>query len=296
MASRRTRRYSGKAPTSIRLTERDGRLLEYIHAYDGVMSLRQIDELFFRGRGGSWPRERLRALAAHDLVRSPKPAERHLVPAGEQIYWLGKRGAEQVAGLQGQQVQAFPWRRTPRWSILQHDLAVNDFRIDVQRAVSTDPRLTLQYWVPEGEFLVHPDTVTYHGFLGKRRKRQVRPDGFFVVRRMDGRAASDFAFLLEVDMATEDNPRFVRDKVLPGLAYLKSDAYRQRFGLRYGRWLVVTTTEQRLRNMVEHAGRAGASGLFYFTTFAQVDPNTLLHAPIWTAAGRVESVALIPAS
>ena len=150
--------------------------------------------------------------------------------------------------------------------------------------------------MPEGEFLVHPDTVTYHGFLGKRRKRQVRPDGFFVVRRMDGRAASDFAFLLEVDMATEDNPRFVRDKVLPGLAYLKSDAYRQRFGLRYGRWLVVTTTEQRLRNMVEHAGRAGASGLFFFTTFAQVDPDTVLHAPIWTAAGRVESVSLIPAS
>ena len=70
----------------------------------------------------------LATLAAHDLVRSPKPAERHLVPAGEQIYWLGKRGAEQVAGLQGQQVQAFPWCKAPRWSILQHDLAVNDFR------------------------------------------------------------------------------------------------------------------------------------------------------------------------
>jgi len=50
------------------------------------------------------------------------------------------------------------------------------------------------------------------------------------------------------------------------------------YGPAYLRWLVVTTTEQRLHNMVEHVGRAGASGPFYCTTFAQVDPDTLVPA------------------
>ena len=42
------------------------------------------------------------------------------------------------------------------------------------------------------------------------------------------------------------------------------------YGPAYLRWLVVTTAQQLLRNIVEHARPAGASGLFYFTTFAQV--------------------------
>ena len=294
MPNRIQRQYTGKAPASIRLTARDLRILECLHAFDGLLSLRQIDRLFFNGRGGTWPRERMRALAAHDLVRTPKPAERYLVPAGEQIYWLGSKGAEQIAGLQGQSLRGFAWRKAPRWSILQHDLAINDFRILVQEAVAGDGRLLMQQWVPEGEFLANPDTVTYRGARGKRRRRQVRPDGFFVLRHEDGGKANDFAFLLEIDMATEHNPRFVRDKVLPGIAYLKSDAYRDRFGLRYGRWLVVTTTEQRRRNMVEHATRAGGGGLFYFTTFAQVGRGTVLHGEIWSPAGREGQVALLP--
>ncbi len=57
-------------------------------------------------------------------------------------------------------------------------------------------------------------------------------------------------YLLEIDRSTEDNPRFFREKILPGLAYIKTKAYEERFGHRSGRWLVVTTGEKRLR---EHA-------------------------------------------
>jgi len=46
-----------------------------------------------------------------------------------------------------------------------------------------------------------------------------------------------FQYLLEIDRSTEDNQRFLREKILPGLAYLKSEAYAERFGHRSGRWL-----------------------------------------------------------
>jgi hypothetical protein len=42
---------------------------------------------------------------------------------------------------------------------------------------------------------------------------------------------------LEIDRSTENIPRFLREKILPGLAYLKSEAYAERFGHRSERWL-----------------------------------------------------------
>ena len=46
-----------------------------------------------------------------------------------------------------------------------------------------------------------------------------------------------FRYLLEIDRSTEDNPRFMREKVIPGKAYLKTKAYKNRFGKQTGRWL-----------------------------------------------------------
>jgi hypothetical protein len=39
------------------------------------------------------------------------------------------------------------------------------------------------------------------------------------------------------------------------LAYLKSEAYAERFDHRSGRWLVVTTEERRMTNMLRQARR-----------------------------------------
>jgi hypothetical protein len=91
---------------------------------------------------------------------------------------------------------------------------------------------------------------------------------------------------LELDRATEDNPRFAREKVRPGVAYLRSAAYKKRFGYQTGRWLVVTTTDRRMQNMNRQAELAvgGDARVFYFTTADRLAPGTLLTASIWTEA------------
>jgi hypothetical protein len=284
-----------RVPPPMRLTGRDRAILEAIHAFDGMLSLKQIDRLFFSGDGKTQPRHRLRTLFTNGFVQMPDARTIHHVPLGETIYWLGEKGAEVVAESYGTTLSEISWRRNPRWAQLEHDLAVNDFRLWVQRACAADPQLELRQWVPETDFLAYPDTVEFNDERGQKRKRQVRPDGFFLIARPrpDRAKPEGFAFLLEIDMATHSNPSFEHHKVRAGLAYLDGEAYRQRFGLRFGRWLVVTTTQQRLDHLLAQTEKAGGSQAFYFTTFERVKDSALAE-PTWLVAGSRELTRLIP--
>jgi hypothetical protein len=286
-----------RVPLPMRLTGRDRAILEAIHAYDGMLSLKQIDRLFFSGDGKTQPRHRMRTLFTNGFVQMPDARTIHKVPLGETIYWLGEKGAEVVAESYGATASDLSWRRNPRWSQLEHDLAVNDFRLWVQQACTADPQLELRQWVPETDFLAYPDTVEFDDERGHNRKRQVRPDGFFLIARSrpDRPKPDGFAFLLEIDMATHSNPSFEHHKVRAGLAYLKGEAYRQRFGLRFGRWLVVTTTPQRLDHLLAQTEKAGGGQNFYFATFGQVKDSPLTE-PIWLVAGSRELTSLVPAA
>jgi hypothetical protein len=273
-----------KLPPRMRLTERDRRILEAVHAYDGILSFSQIRRMFFTGK--SQAEERLKLLYQNGyLNRLNKDQRRHYT---EMVYWLDKKGAELIASLDGSSLSVIAWRKEPRWFQVEHDLAVNDFRIDLEESCRMNPDVQLESWVPESEFWAYPDKVEYR-YQGKKMHRQVRPDGFFVLETAEHR----IRYLLEIDRSTEDNPRFLREKLLPGLAYIKSREYEVRFGYRGGRWLVVTTGERRLRNMLNQARKADAKGLFFFTTSDQVTPSALLLSPIWRRADRDVSVPLI---
>lgn len=272
------------------------RIFETIHAFDGMMSYAQLKRLFFPGKWDTGPQERLRLLYQNLYLDMPDDDNVHRIPKGETVYWLDNAGAEVVAGLHGLELKDFAWRKMGRWSLILHDLAINDFRLDVQDACQAEPDLTLYDWVVESDFLVEPEEVTYTALSGKTVTKQVRPDGFFLIRKASRRhpgKLAEYAFLLEIDMGTESNVRFAREKVPRGTAYLKSEAYRQRFGVKYGRWVVVTTGEERLKRMKEQTERAGGQKLWYFTTFGQITPETVLTEPIWWVAGQEEKTALV---
>lgn len=271
----------------MRLTARDTRILEAIHAYDGMLGFSQIRRLFFTGK--SQAEERLKLLYHHKYINRPNREQRMRLP--EMIYWLDKSGAETVASLNSVPLGEFQWRKRPRWFQVDHDLAVNNFRLDVVEACHGTPDITLESWVPESEFWSHPDKITYT-YNDKTLKRNIRPDGLFILKTSEHR----LRYLLEIDRSTEDNPRFLREKVIPGLAYLKSKQYEQRFGHRSGRWLVVTTGERRMRNMLRQARRAEAKSLFYFTTYDQVSVDALLYSPIWQRSDQDQPVSLISAT
>ena len=62
--------------------------------------------------------------------------------------------------------------------------------------------------------------------------------------------------------------------------------YAQRFGTSKVRILTVTTGQTRLENLKRITEQAGGRGRFWFTTFDQVTPKTVLTKPIWHKAGQ----------
>lgn len=269
-------------PPPMRLTERDKRILEAIHHYEGVLADFQIQRLFFTSR--TQASFRLKLLYQNAYVSRPDRKQRAALPA--MVYWLDRAGAAYVAALQGQSLESFSYRKEPRYLQLEHDLQVNDVRITLEEACSRTPGFVLDEWIPGTEFAAYPDKVTY-SYAGKEVTRYVRPDSFCVITRTESDGEYSSRLLLELDRAREDNPRIVREKILPGIAYLRSAAYKQRFGYNTGRILFVTTSDRRARNMKRKAEAAAGkdASIFYFTTFDQVTSEGVLLQPIWYRGG-----------
>ncbi len=302
----------------MRFQARDGRLLQAIYKYDGVLARRQLMEMFWSNSSARAMEKRLAKLHQTGYIAWPTLEQRRTRPIPESILWLDWRGILWVAGRSGISIPApshgnenqmrklekrlrekgIHWVREPLWAQLGHDLAVVDFRLRMEKAVRRFPGISLEEWVNESAFRRKPDIIEYelrrNGGVRQVRKKMI-PDGYFAIDIFDGKyrlheGAARARFLLEVDMATHDNPSFCKEKVLPGIAYILSSSYQRRFGDNSGRWLIVTTGERRLLNLkrqVEAEAGEGAS-IFYFTTFDQVRPDTILSAPIWKRGGDTE--------
>ncbi len=298
---KRRRVYTRGAPAGwVRPTARDLQILELIHAFDGMVSLKQIWRRFFSGRSESAPRNRLKLLCDAGYLTMPVNHDQlRWVPPGEVVYWLDTEGAKLLAGQQGVEYKDFRWQRSGRWSKIGHDLLVNHFRLVVTEACERHEELALREWVPESDFLVNKDTISYKTAQGHTSSRIMQPDGFFLVQKPSQRYPgrwTHYAFLLEVDNSTESGIRFGRDKVPPGVAYLASDLYTQRFGIEYGRFVVVATNQERMFNIKEQTERFGGGDLFYFTTFAHLSAQRIFSESIWWRAGSAERWMLIPPS
>ena len=121
-----------------------------------------------------------------------------------------------------------------------------------------------------------PDYVKLIDSKGRTRKKPVLPDGYFRLVVPQGTAH----FFLEVDRGTEPHSRF-RPQVEVYEAYTASGQYQARYSKRSLRILVVTTAEGRLANLKKTVEKAGGDRKYWFTTFEQVTPETVLTGPIW---------------
>ena len=173
---------------------------------------------------------------------------------------------------------------------MKHNLATVDFRMAMEKSVGLLPALMMENWMPEGVFRSNMDVVQIT--IEKSGKmiqvdKGVRPDAYFEIvdesRRMVGEAHRA-RFLLEIDMGTHDNISFGQEKAAPGVAYIKSAAYKKRFGYNNGHWLVVTSGgERRMKKMMKHtkAKIGDDSELFFFTMLDHISAENLFTSPIW---------------
>ena len=309
----------------MKFQSRDGDMLQAISDNQGILAKRQIKALFWKDKSWRAMEKRLAKLFHVGYLNWPRKEQYKVYPIPEALCWLGWRGAFYVAGSMGIDVEppdgdneyqlrrfeeklrkkGFHWLREPRWSLLEHDLAIIDFRLAVENALQNSPALTLARWVSEKEFRAYSDTVLaeFRTIRGQDIpiKKRVFPDGYFEVidENMQAKGQpSKVRFLLEFDMSTHDTQRFGREKVLPGIEYIKSAVYRSRFGFNSGYWLVIAKGgERRIKNLMLQVEKNAQShaDLFFFASIEDLRETNPLTAPIWQQVGRLKPRALLAA-
>ncbi|MHB8136631.1 MAG: replication-relaxation family protein [Anaerolineaceae bacterium] len=305
----------------MRFQERDYHILDAIYENDGILTKRQIYKLFWSGMTPRAMEKRLSKLFHTGYITWPTTKQWRTHPIPEPVCWLDWKGILLVAARKNSYIEVkdemnenqlrklekslrdkgIRWTREPRWIQLEHDIAITDFKISLLREIETTPSLSLVKWVSDGTFRTSMDIIEYVTVQknGEKRteKKGICPDGYFEIvdqsRKINNNPAKA-RFLLEIDMATHDNPSFGREKSIPGVAYLRSTAYRNRFGYNSGRWLIVTTGNTRMKNLIQQTIQSigNAARVFLFTTFDQVQSGQLLTDPIWMQPGNEEPISL----
>jgi hypothetical protein len=126
------------------------------------------------------------------------------------------------------------------------------------------------------------------------------PDGYYCFSRpvtVNGRTGTIIdRITIEVDMGTQTlkqrqqtikHPqRTWEHKVKAYLAYFQpTGVYEQLYGSTAGRVLTVTTSEERLHNMLQVTQSVGGNERFWFCTFADFIPDAALRKPIYWVVG-----------
>lgn len=311
-------------PKEMRFQERDGELLLAVQNLDGVVARRHLKYLFWPDKTWRAMERRLSLLKAGGYIEWPSLEQRKTYPVPEPVVWLGWKGAFYLAGRAGIQIEKPPkineyhlrkferdlrerglhWLREPRWIQLKHDLTVIDLRFWVKNSLHAVGNLELEEWVNESAFRIKTDTIEFEykktsdKDIWVMKRRGVRPDGFFTIidkERMGKTNAYTARFLLEVDMATHDNFSFGVEKAAAGVAYVQSHQFRERFGSNVANWLVVTTGDIRMKNLIKQTKERALeySRMFYFTKMDYMPKHNFFLDPIWKKVDLKENVSLI---
>lgn len=282
----RDRRVPLKERPPMKLTERD---IEIIKAVNDFRALRasQLETLFFTS--ASTAQYRLVRLFQHGYL----DRQFHSLIAGSSattppIYTIGKKGAQLLVEACG-----YDWRdlRVPKkefaWNFIEHLLKISDIRIAITLAARAH-QWQIEKWEDERVFRAAPDYVTIREPSGRTIEKPVLPDGYFCLVTPKGRAH----FFLEVDRGREPERAF-RPQIEVYEAYCDSGGYQVRYSKKSLRILVVTTTPTRLKRLKAITAKAEGDEKYCFTTFDQVNEQTVLTAPIWQRLGRSEGFALV---
>ncbi len=306
----------------MRFQDRDASILSAIQNYGGVLAKRQVHSIFWHGKSKRAMQKRLAKLKGSQYISWPSLDQRKLFPIPEAILWLDWKGVLLLANganlkiqkpntINENQLRLFEralrakgvrWLREPRWTQLNHDLTTVDIRLKIEKDIQDFSHLQLDDWINETIFRSNMDRVTfsYKDTKGPLRqgKRGVIPDGFFCIvdqKRQSQGLPAKANFLLEVDMATHSNPNFSIEKAAAGAAYIQSREFNKRFGSNSGRWLIITTSEVRMKHLMKHTQERipTSSNLFLFTTLPIFFSRNVFSEAIWSVCGLSRKQSLL---
>jgi hypothetical protein len=269
-----------RRPRRIQLAERDERVVRLVHEL-GIATVEHVQLLEFGEKNRSRAQTRLSVLRQVGYLET-LPGRTPNAPA----VWVATRRAIEAFGLP-RAGEAGPVRRV-KYGRLNHDLAVNDCRVQFMRACR-EPGLELLSW--RDEETLRPTTIR-HGVL---------PDALFQIERNDGEHRPKSTFALECEVS-EKGERALKQKYANFGAYYYGGRFEQDFGTKALRVLVLIrpsaggSGERLVRRMTNLAKLVGVTfvRLAELEAFLKLPPAELFLRPIWSQPGVDGIVSLFP--
>lgn len=280
----RTSRYRRPAPIRMQLTDRDEQIITRCWE-DKLLSTSDLHALFFGAKARCV--ERLRMLYSnYYLDRYFFPVRTPYRGASEALYTIGTKGSH-IVGLQLEQNpnyiamkrREFMARmQSPSFLLtFRHLRTVNYTRICFERAFATSDNWQLVRWIPE-RLLEDHFSITADG---KVRRTKIRADGFIQYRHLT--TGQIYSAFVEADLGTMSHGQIVA-KVERYLHYFQTELPHQKYGTRWFRVLMITTSQKRAAELWSTINQRIRS-IFWLTHFAEIENPSWLHWNIWMRVG-----------
>ena len=292
-----------KKTGNIRPTQRDPKILLYMDSRGGLAKTSDI----LREFPDSNPKHlkgRLRQLFDHEILDRPIAQLHDFTGFGtpELIHAIGNRGAEILAEIRDTvppKTNLTDRNRSIKYRYLKHTLRVGDF----DDAINRTPRCLRSFSIiPDKEILraaprrtqLEKKPLSWRTRIrlpnGSVRPVTTVPDRFFGLDHTVLRKR--FYFIGEIDRATEPNIRtkqkntqtWIGRKFQSYLSGYHSNLHQSRFNIGNIRFLFVTTSQDRIQNMLSALSEMAQErdvSMFYFADFHQLTQADNIMAVPW---------------
>jgi hypothetical protein len=249
----------------------------------------QVSLLFWgQPKASSRCRLRLRLLSENGyLERAEQPIA--LIDGRKPlVYFLSIKGLQIAAEVLQIPPAQIGWKQSynnVRWPFLEHLLATNEIRVRMEVA-APKAGLEILEWIDDKSLAARSiqDQITVPDPTGRTQRMTVGPDGYVSLLAPDG--TTRHRAFIEADRATVPLARW-KTKVWKYQQYLRSRTFRDRYrASKPFRVLTVTTSQERLENMLAVSAELGAVAWFWFTTYEDIqEPEKVFFEPIWRMVG-----------
>jgi len=215
------------------------------------------------------------------------------------IYLLSPKGVRLLAEWLGLPRSELPYYTyDPERKSFEHLLERNNFWICLKLACDKNS-ITVVEWLTENHFKRDPLKIpaAYFARTGNQKSESVKLEPDDYIHLFDGK--DRLHRFVEIDLGGEttislrDRYKSWKQKIERYLAYHKSGEYTKRFDSRGMVVLTVTTSQERLANLIRATEAAGGEQRFWFTTFEKVTSETVLTEKIWETAKTHEMRSLL---
>ena len=294
------KRSTNNTTVGFKMTRRDIEIIRAVYTHRALTTY-QINNLHFSQGGLSRCRHRLKLLAHYGFLHREEQPSKLSDGRKPYVFMIDKNALPLLAEELGVFREDIDWRPAHNrltWRFLDHLLATNDVRIAIELAVQKKG-FHLSRWLDDKTLKSNEmkDRVSIIGPEGANVEVTIVPDGYFLIWT----GTHEYDRFLEVDMGTETgiSSKFGRrtfSRKLRGyMEYYISGLYEQKYLSKAMVVLTVTTSEKRMRNLMQLAENINELNplRFWFTTFDKVNSKSVLTEPIWHVPGQDQPRTLI---